>query len=86
MHVCKTLYKLFLFHFCCRIDENGVIKVSDFGLMEDMYCTKYFRQKSSETGNEEKLPIKWMAPECIESNIFDESTDVVRFQKLQLMS
>ena len=56
-----------------------MIKVSDFGLTEDMYCTNYFRHKTSETGSE-KLPIKWMAPECIETNTFDESTDVVSFQ------
>ena len=60
-----------------------MIKVSDFGLTEDMYCTNYFRQnRTSETGNEERLPIRWMAPECIETNIFDESTDVVRSQNL----
>ena len=29
------------------------------------------------TGREEKVPIKWMAPEGIETNVFDESTDVV---------
>ena len=62
----------------CRMDENGVIKVSDFGLAEDMYCTNYFCHKTSETESE-KVPIKWMAPECIEANIFDESTDVVRY-------
>ena len=62
------------------MDGNGVIKVSDFGLMEDMYCTNYFRQKPTEMGNEEKVPIKWMAPECIETNTYDESTDVVRFK------
>ena len=62
-----------------RMDGNGVIKVSDFGLTEDMYCTNYFHQKISETENE-RLPIKWMAPECIETNTFDESTDVVSFQ------
>ena len=57
---------------------NDVIKVSDFGLTEDMYSYNYFRPKSSESKNEEKLPIKWMAPESIETNIFDENTDVVR--------
>ena len=27
--------------------------------------------------NRNKFPIKWMAPESIETNVFDESTDVV---------
>ena len=61
----------------CRIDENDIIKVSDFGLTEDMYSTAYYRHDSSETGTQEKIPIKWMAPESIETHIFDESTDVV---------
>ena len=60
------------------MDENGVIKVADFGLTEDMYCTNYFHHNTSETGSE-KLPIKWMAPECIETNTFNESSDVVSF-------
>ena len=64
-----------------------MIKVSDFGLTEDMYCSNYYRHQVSDSGTEEKLPIKWMAPECIETNVFDESTDVVgiihlRFIKL----
>ena len=55
-----------------------MIKVSDFGLTEDMYCSNYYRHQTSDSGTEEKLPIKWLAPECIETNVFDESTDVVR--------
>ena len=55
-----------------------MIKVSDFGLTEDMYCSNYYRHQTSDSGTKEKLPIKWLAPECIETNVFDESTDVVR--------
>ena len=62
----------------CRIDGSGVIKVADFGLTEDMYGTNYFRKKKSEMGSEEKVPIRWMAPESIEKDIYNESTDVVR--------
>ena len=54
-----------------------MIKVSDFGLTEDMYSFNYYRQERSWTGREEKVPIKWMAPEGIETNVFDENTDVV---------
>ena len=60
-----------------RIDGNGVIKVADFGLTEDMYGTNYYRRERSETGSEEKVPIRWMAPESIEYNIYTEATDVV---------
>ena len=63
----------------CRIDGNGVIKVADFGLTEDMYCTNYFRKDLSEPGNEEKVPIRWMAPESISAELYSEKTDVVRF-------
>ena len=51
--------------------------MADFGLTEDMYGTNYFRRSSNDTGSEEKVPIRWMAPESIENDIYDESTDVV---------
>ena len=51
--------------------------MSDFGLTEDMYSSNYYRHDSSETGTQEKVPIKWMAPESIETGRFDERTDVV---------
>ena len=62
----------------CRIDGSGVIKVADFGLTEDMYGTNYFRRRKSVMGSEEKVPIRWMAIESIENDIYNESTDVVR--------
>ena len=61
----------------CRIDRHGIIKVADFGLSEDMYGTKYFRWRRSVRGSEEKVPIRWMAPESIENNKYNQSTDVV---------
>ena len=54
--------------------------MSDFGLTEDMYGTNYFHRRPSERGSEEKVPIRWMAPESIESDIYNESTDVVSKQ------
>ena len=53
------------------------LKVADFGLTEDMYGTNYFRRRTSVTGSEEKVPIKWMAPESIKEDIYNEETDVV---------
>ena len=60
-----------------RIDSEGVIKVADFSLTEDMYGTNYFRRGENVDGSEEKVPIKWMAPESIERSIYNEKTDVV---------
>ena len=54
-----------------------MIKVADFGLTEDMYARNYFRRNRSEEGSEEKVPIRWMAPESIENNIYTERSDVV---------
>ena len=51
--------------------------MADFGLTEDMYGANYFRRRKSETGSEEKVPIKWMAPESIENDIYTEASDVV---------
>ena len=61
-----------------RIDRDGVIKVADFGLTEDMYGTNYFRRDREEE-KEEKVPIRWMAPESIENDIYNEATDVVSY-------
>ena len=59
---------------CNRIDDNLLIKVGDFGLSEDIYCTNYFRQGE---GDSVKLPFKWMALESLLDGIFSEKTDVV---------
>ena len=64
---------------CCRIDSSGVIKVADFGLTEEMYSTNYFRRRKSMSGSEEKVPIRWMAPESIDNNVYSEASDVVSF-------
>ena len=45
---------------------NGVIKVADH----------YYRHNRSEGG--ERVPMRWMAPESIDTNIYNETTDVVR--------
>ena len=65
---------------CCRIDENFVIKVADFGLSEDVYARNYFRQgRQGEDGEAPvKLPVRWMAVESLNDGVFSEKTDVVR--------
>ena len=63
-----------------RIGGNHVIKVSDFGLTQDIYSKNYFRL--SKEGNDgdlfcEKLPIRWMAIESLNDGLFSQKTDVV---------
>ena len=57
-----------------RMDGCNVIRVSDFGLSEDMYAKNYFRQDKDASV---KLPVKWMAPESLNDGIFTEKSDVV---------
>ena len=57
-----------------------MIKVSDFGLTEDIYSRHYFRQASSQQEDGEgpvKLPVRWMALESLNDGVFSEKTDVV---------
>ena len=63
-----------------------MIKVADFGLTEDMYVRNYFRHDKSKGGSEEKVPIRWMAPESIESDFYTEKTDVVRLIIMYFLS
>ena len=67
-----VIYKMF----CSthRINSDGVIKVADFGLAEELYSKDYFRQDKSDTV---RLPFKWMAPESLKDGVFSEKTDVV---------
>ena len=51
--------------------------MGDFGLTEDIYGTNYYRRRKSEARNE-RVPIRWMAPESMEENMYNEKTDVVR--------
>ena len=56
------------------MDSSGIIKISDFGLSEDIYSQNYFRQVEGGT----KLPLKWMALESIRLGVFTEKSDVVK--------
>ena len=59
-----------------RISSNGIIKVADFGLAEDIYSTDYYRQ-TKDANAPVKLPVKWMALESLHDGLFNEKTDVV---------
>ena len=57
-----------------------MIKVSDFGLSEDIYSRNYFKQGQLGKDSEDhvKLPVRWMALESLNDGLFTEKTDVVR--------
>lgn len=56
----------------CMLDEKGVAKVADFGLSRDIYERDYYSGKDKTI----KLPVRWMALECLERNIYNTKTDV----------
>ena len=55
-----------------RIDGNDVIKVSDFGLTEEMYDSNYYHYhiRGDTAGTGKKVLIRWMAPECIKTRVY----------------
>ena len=60
-----------------RISSDGMIKVADFGLAEDIYAARYFRIDKDEANEPQLLPIKWTALEGIRDGLFTEKSDVV---------
>ena len=61
-----------IFIFICRLDENMMAKVADFGLSRDVYVTDYY-----EISQNTPLPVKWLAPEALIDQVFTTQSDVV---------
>ncbi len=57
-----------------RLDSKGTVKISDFGLSEEIYTSGYFRQNKKDAV---RLPFKWMAPESLTDALFTSQSDVV---------
>ena len=51
--------------------------MADFGLTENIYGANYYRCRKSNVGADDTVPIRRMAPESIENDIYKESTNVV---------
>lgn len=58
----------------CLISRSLRVKISDFGLSQDIYSTDYFKM-----GDSELLPIRWMPPEAILYAKFTTQSDIWSF-------
>lgn len=58
----------------CMVDEALRVKVADFGMSRDVFHSDYYRLT-----HKARLPVKWMPPESLFDNIFNEKTDVWSF-------
>ena len=52
------------------LGDERVVKIADFGLLRNTHGEIY------EVKNTKKLPIKWMAPETLDSGIYTSKSDV----------
>ncbi|KAG9509172.1 Tyrosine-protein kinase transforming protein ros, partial [Fragariocoptes setiger] len=51
-----------------------VVKLADFGLARDIYKKDYYRKRTDSA-----MPVKWLAPESLNSHIFTTMSDVWSF-------
>ena len=58
----------------CLVADNMVIKISDFGMSRRLQAREYYRK-----GGEILLPVRWMAPECMDDGVFTVSGDIWSF-------
>ncbi|XP_033644028.1 hepatocyte growth factor receptor-like isoform X1 [Asterias rubens] len=59
----------------CMLDDTLLVKIADFGLSRDIYERDYYSAKDKTA----KLPVKWMALECLERSVYSIKTDVWSF-------
>lgn len=55
-----------------RVSEDMTVTIADFGLSRDVYSKDYYRM-----GTKTLLPVKWMAPESLNDNVYTVKSDVV---------
>ncbi|THD19358.1 Tyrosine-protein kinase receptor [Fasciola hepatica] len=58
----------------CLVSANLVVKIGDFGLCRQVYDRNYYQKLGHG-----RLPIRWMAPESLESAYFTSQSDVWSF-------
>ena len=64
---------------CYRLDEKLVVKVVDFGLCRDVYVDSYYKMNNSTA-----MLMKWLVPEALYDQTYDEKTDVVSISDICL--
>ena len=55
-----------------RVSEELIVKIADFGFSRDIYDQDYYRLE-----HKARLPVKWLPPESLYFNFYNEKTDVV---------
>jgi serine/threonine protein kinase len=53
------------------VSKNFVMKIADFGLARDIQDQEYYRKTTNE-----RLPVKWMAPEALFHWMYTTQSDV----------
>lgn len=57
----------------CAISSDFIVKVSYPALSKDKYSREYFKHRNT------LLPIRWLAPECIQEDDYTTKSDIFAF-------
>ncbi|XP_066283770.1 uncharacterized protein [Branchiostoma lanceolatum] len=86
VHVSRALHELETLKIVHRdvaarnvlITEDGVAKLADFGLARDVYANTVYVH-TTHLGQDDLLPLKWMALESLQDGVFSSHSDVWSF-------
>ena len=56
------------------VGENNLVKLADFGMSRNVYESDYYKKTS-----DDRVPVKWMAPESVSDRIYTNLSDVWSF-------
>lgn len=58
----------------CLVGDDESVKIADFGLSRNIQYQEYYRKQG-----EAKVPVRWMAPECLQEAVYTTEGDVWSF-------